>query len=561
MINTSEDFSRTYSSFLASHNYRGLVDLLSSSTFDVDDESRGMINNLINKFREQADIEDKLLEGVDDKVKKSYYFVTSGPNKTDWTDENGNVDKSLPSYKFAQAWNSLANEDNIINIKFNNESEFNNFVSSLGGNYIDIRNMGITLGKNYNVSFPTDINDKMSVYKAITSSKMLDNLKDKMAEARRAETNAYFTPGSDLYKYTKEKRDAEREYYSDFAYKLKVMQDAVEEANVDYNNLIKQKNFKPYITEMIVSGYMGEDDRKLQQSFSAGLIDLEDFKEMRSILEEKYTRVLQTKSLSQYDVWAMNEDNKGSQVLEPLNDNIRKNNLDAEINQAIADGRLHFSHATNGSDIGTMLVIDAKLDKDGKPVNGSKPLRLFVKDLFKSKAEDNLRKDTKTAAQMEYAKHQTYRHIYRLSDGGTISDWNQDADVAVYKNKNGVEQPVDKAQILELIDNDIIAKRAIDYYNAANKRDSKGNGYTAEYYKVYANKGFNSKDLYDNIASSALAAMSKQYEGQSEDFIKYKAQELLATILKGIGANFDDDLDSSTGVQALNELLTRRTGN
>jgi len=551
MINNSEDFSRTYSSLLASHNYRGLVDLLSSSQFEGDDESKSMINNLINKFREQADIEDKLLEGADDKTKQAYRFITTGPSK-----DNISTDKNNPLYnsvdsRFMRGWNSLANpESNLISINFNNEKQYNSFISALGGNEDEIRKNGISLGSNYSISFNTDVGDKVRIYKAIKESGLQQDLENKVLNS------GYDEPGiqrssPDINILNKD----EKNLYLN----LKAMDNAVSEANVDYEKLFE--NVKPYITEMIVSGYMGEDDRKLQQSFSAGLIDLQSFKEMRSILEEKYTRVLQTKSLSQYDVWAMNEDNKGSQVLEPLTDNIRKDEIDEEINQAIADGRLHFSHATNGSDIGTMLVIDAKLDKDGKPVNGSKPLRLFVKDLFKSKAEDNLRKDTKTAAQMEYAKHQTYKHIYRLSDGGTISDWNQDADAAVYKNKNGVEQAVDKAQILELIDNDIIAKRAIDYYNAANKRDSKGNGYTTEYYKIYGNKGFNSKDLYDNIANSALAAMSKQYEGQSEDFIKYKAQELLATILKGIGANFDDDLDSSTGVQALNELLTRRTGN
>jgi hypothetical protein len=109
MINTSEDFSRQYSSFLASHNYRGLVDLLSSSTFDVDDESRGMINNLINKFTEQADIEDKLLEGADDKTIQAYRFITTGPSK-----KNISEDKSDPLYnsvdsRFMRGWNSLAN--------------------------------------------------------------------------------------------------------------------------------------------------------------------------------------------------------------------------------------------------------------------------------------------------------------------------------------------------------------------------------------------------------------------------------------------------------------------
>ena len=275
---------------------------------------------------------------------------------------------------------------------------------------------------------------------------------------------------------------------------------------------------------------------------------------MREILEEKYNRVLQTKSLSQYDVWAMNEDNEGSQVLEPLEDNLAKSEIDVEINQAIADGRLHYSHATNGLDIGTMLVIDPKVDKDGKVVGDSKPIRLFVKDLFRSQAENALRDDTQITAQRQYAKHQTYGHIYRSADGGTIDGWNQATDSAVYTDKNGVTQNVGKAQILDILDNDVVAKRMIEYYNLANKVDKDGNGYTEEFYKVYGGSGFNSKTLYDNISARAYAAMAKKYEGQSKEFINYKAQELVSTILKGMGVDFEDEV-SSTGEVTANVLL------
>ena len=34
MINNSDDFANAYSTMLANHNYRGLVNLLSTSTFD-----------------------------------------------------------------------------------------------------------------------------------------------------------------------------------------------------------------------------------------------------------------------------------------------------------------------------------------------------------------------------------------------------------------------------------------------------------------------------------------------------------------------------------------------
>ena len=550
MINNSEDFSRVYSDLLSRHRYRDLVGLLSSTTFN-DDATRDTATKLMEKFQEQADIEDKLLEGADDNMKRAYRFITTGPIASDISTDESNPLYNSPSSRFMRGWNSLVDEnDNNISIKFSNENQYNKFIESLGGNEAEIRNKGVNLGSEYTISFKSDINDKIGVYTALSKSGLKEELDLKLKTSLYAEPGIQHNIRPDINYLNK----AEQKFYKS----ITAMDNVVKEANDSYANLFNVKNVKPYLNEMIVTGYMGEDDRQLQQSFSAGLLDLQSFKAMREILEEKYNRVLQTKSLSQYDVWAMNEDNEGSQVLEPLNDNIAKSNIDVEINQAIADGRLHYSHATNGLDIGTMLVIDPKTDDNGKVIEGSKTIRLFVKDLFRSQAENALRDDTQITAQRQYAKHQTYGHIYRSADGGTIDNWNQATDSAIYTDKNGVTQNVGKAQILDILDNDVVAKRMIEYYNLANKVDKDGNGYTEEFYKVYGGNGFNSKTLYDNISARAYAAMAKKYAGQSKEFINYKAQELVSTILKGMGVDFEND-NSSTG-EITNNVLLRNTG-
>ena len=526
MINNSEDFSRVYSDLLSRHRYRDLVGLLSSTTFN-DDNTRDTATKLMEKFQEQADIEDKLLEGADDNMKRAYRFITTGPIASDISTDESNPLYNSPSSRFMRGWNSLVDEnDNNISIKFSNENQYNKFIESLGGNEAEIRNKGINLGSEYTISFKSDINDKIGVYTALSKSGLKEELDLKL------KTSLYSDPGiqHDINPDINYLNKAEQKFYKS----ITAMDNVVKEANDSYANLFNVKNVKPYLNEMIVTGYMGEDDRQLQQSFSAGLLDLQSFKAMREILEEKYNRVLQTKSLSQYDVWAMNEDNEGSQVLEPFDNNIAKSEIDVEINQAIADGRLHYSHATNGLDIGTMLVIDPKVDKDGKVVEGSKTIRLFVKDLFKSQAENALRDDTQITAQRQYAKHQTYGHIYRSADGGTINNWDQATDSAVYTDKNGVTQNVGKAQILDILDNDAIAKRMIEYYDIATKVDSNGNGYTEEYFKVFGSGGWSATNFYNNVAAKCMAAMASKYKGQSEEFIKYKANELISTVLKGV---------------------------
>lgn len=564
MINNSEDFSRVYSDLLSRHQYRDLVGLLSSTTFN-DYATRDTAAKLIEKFQEQADIEDKLLEGADDNIKRAYRFITTGPTASDISTDESNPLYDSPSSRFMRGWNSMADDNGNINITFNNEQEYNAFIKNLGGSEEKVRNKGIALGSNYSISFKSDVTDKIGIYNALRDSGTFNYTDDlALSDAYNYRGLSYegaptagagtlivdnygnmYSPGEAGTLSTKRQIDARR---------FNEMTSAVNDANDIYAKLFQAKQIKPYLNEMIVTGYMGEDDRQLQQSFSAGLLDLQSFKAMREILEEKYNRVLQTKSLSQYDVWAMNEDNEGSQVLELLDDNLAKSEIDVEINQAIADGRLHYSHATNGLDIGTMLVIDPKVDKDGKVIGDSKPIRLFVKDLFRSQAENALRDDTQITAQRQYAKHQTYGHIYRSADGGIIDGWNQATDSAIYTDKNGVTQNVGKAQILDILDNDVVAKRMIEYYNLANKMDKDGNGYTEEFYKVYGGSGFNSKTLYDNISARAYAAMAKKYEGQSKEFINYKAQELVSTILKGMGVDFENEI-SSMGEVATNVLL------
>ena len=544
MINNSNDFATTYSDLLSKHNYKGLVGLLSSTEFK-DNATRKTANELKRRFQEQADIEDKLLEGTDDNTRRAYNFITTGPSANEISaDENNPLYNSFSS-RFMRNWNALADKDNNINIQFYNEDDYNNFISSLGGNENDARKKGININSNYSISFASDINDKIGVYNALKNSGILEHLKTEIYNT------GYDEPGIAKSKgQIKHLSEEKRKLYLN----MTGMESTVNEANALYTELFEAKAFKPYINEMIVTGYMGEDDRQLQQSFSAGLIDLASFKEMRTILEEKYNRVLQTKSLSQFDVWAMDEDNEGSQVLKQLDDPMMKNELDIEINQAMADGRLHYSHATNGTDIGTMIVIDPAV-KDGKIVEDSKPRRLFVKDLFRSQAETALRNDTQTAAQMEYAKHQTYGHIYRTSDGGTINGWTGQSDSAIYKNKFGVEQIIGKADILDIIDNDIIAKRMIDYYDLATEVDANGNGYTQEYFKVFGNEKPQYINFYNNIAAKCTAAMASKYKGQSEEFIKYKANELIGIILRNLNNITQNTKDE------VSELYMEYTGN
>ena len=176
MINNSNDFATAYSDLLSKHNYKGLVGLLSSTEFK-DNATRKTANELKRRFQEQADIEDKLLEGTDDNTRRAYNFITTGPSANEISaDENNPLYNSFSS-RFMRNWNALADKDNNINIQFYNEDDYNNFISSLGGNENDVRKKGININSNYSISFASDINDKISIYNALKNSGILENLK------------------------------------------------------------------------------------------------------------------------------------------------------------------------------------------------------------------------------------------------------------------------------------------------------------------------------------------------------------------------------------------------
>ena len=282
--NIIQNFSSTYSDLLSKHDYRGLVNLLSSSTYK-NDETRQIANNLIADFTEQADIEDKLLEGADDNTRRAYNFMTSGPSKNDIKDKNS------PSFKFMEAWNAMANDEGVIKFNFNTETEYNKFISELGGNEKKIKDMGISFSSNYGVSFNTDVKNKIEIFNAIDKTNYIKNLDYLYNKARRENSYAAYDVGSDKYAYEEKEREARNKAYSNVPTQLRKMMAVVHEANTSYSKLLE--NTKPYISETIATGYMGEDDKKLQQAFSAGLIDLSTFKEARELLKEKYNTVLQ----------------------------------------------------------------------------------------------------------------------------------------------------------------------------------------------------------------------------------------------------------------------------
>lgn len=526
----NNNFIDTINELLRVNDYRGVASSLRNHTYDSD-EDRDEAYKLAERYEEQADIEDKLLGSASPSQKAAYRFLSGGPKLTGDNEEDNYYTKP-----FGDAWTNMSDKDG--NITLNTVVDGHEFIDDfceMSGIPIDkFGEYGITRGKDGTISFTRDNPNKIAIFKGI------NGLVNRGASYSNQQVNEYY----DLAGIGVPTPVADRVFVGKFFQnhkQVKAYQQLgaiTNRANEEYAAIMATKEIQPEIMQTVVTGYMGEDDKQLQLAFSAGAMDLSTFKEARKLLEEKYNRMMQTTSLTQFEIWSMNDDNKGSHLLQEMTDNIQKAALDEEMKLALAEGRLHYAHASNGIDFGTMITIDPKYDKKGNPIEEHSAKRFFVKDLFRSQAENRLRDDTQIDAKLKYNKHALYQHTYRAKDGARLENWSN--NTAEYVDNFGNRRLVGQGEILDIIDNDIIERRLIDYYKRAVLRDKNGRQYTEESYQVYGNDKDNVELLRQHINRKAIQVVAAKYGDPSSEYVKVKAMKLASDIMKEVIGNVDE---------------------
>lgn len=518
------DFLNKYSQLKVNNDYRGIASLFREYDYGGDEDLKNRALALADKYEEEADIDDKLLSSASDRQKAAYRFLSSGPVNT----MDPNTQDNYYSKPFADAWNAMADENNTITLNtiIDGKDFLDDFCEVSGISINDFKQYGITRGKDGTISFTTNNQNKVAIVKGIQA--LYDSsFRESMSEENRMRHYGpgLITYGKDSIKYVEPVFQSHEQ-----AGAFGQLSEIVKSASEEYVNLMEGK-VEPYILQTVVTGYMGEDDKQLQQAFAAGAMDLQTFKAARKLLEEKYNRVMQNVDLTQYQIWSMGEDNNGSHVLQEVKDNIQRAALNDEMLLALAEGRLHYSHASDGLHYGTMITIEPKHDKNGNAIEEHPGKRFFIKDLFRSEAENNLREDTQVDAQLKYAKHMSYGHTYRTKEGGRIENWDGGSDTAEYIDNFGNKQILSKAELLDIIDNDIIERRLIDYYKKAVIRNSRGHQYTKESYQVFGSDENNNAALIDNINKKALQVVAAKYGDSNSEYVKTKAMQLATRII------------------------------
>lgn len=526
-VDNYDDFMTKYNELSKAYDYRGLSDLLKNTSYK-DDEFKYNAIKFANELSNQADIQDALFEKYDDSYKEAFDFITLGPRKR----SDGTMDQF--SEQFTENWNKLFDGNSTKEFDFSNygDSTVTDILTEFcQAGELDITNLGKygikRTGKG--ISIPSDSPYMTNIFEGLSAiqenHKSYDDiLYDWLGFNNIRNTNLRFNlkhilpPMSDVNSY----------YNKDKEYILS-MKHVYDKAMDKYDRMLSEE--KPYISELMTSSVMGEDHRILNEQFATGKINNTTYNAALKQLQDHYKNIILTSSLTQYNIYGMDEDNRGSEYLVPIKDNITKSELNKQIIQAIADDRLTFTTAGNGMMFGTVMVIAPKLNTDGKEVKGYPYLRLFVEDLFRSEAESTMRKDTKVAAVTKYVQHQTFNNIYRLNDDSTITEWDQNSDTALYTNPEGVPIRLHKEQLLEIIDDDIIAEQISDMYIKALFKKN-GKYYTQEALTLFPDGKYNRNKLFESILGYSSYISEQRNPNADPDTIAYQSLNIAKRILK-----------------------------
>uniref|UniRef100_A0AAU8MIY4 Internal virion protein n=1 Tax=Geladintestivirus 4 TaxID=3233136 RepID=A0AAU8MIY4_9CAUD len=272
----------------------------------------------------------------------------------------------------------------------------------------------------------------------------------------------------------------------------------------------EEERTKDLVMSTTVSGSLGAGMAKLESDFSRGLVDAQSYNVYKKQIEEHYENLLSGADLSQYNVYATNEDGT---VLKQY-DTKDKNVLNDIIAGAIGNNRLKFSAAIMGNKSGTMITVLPKTDNNGNAV--TQKTNIFVEDLFQGSVEESLNRDTKMRALKELNGMEYYGYRYTIpalgdSEGGELGI-DVGANEAYLLHKDGTKTFVSKAKAQDMINR---AEILSDFIDSANQTFFNEDG------KFVKNKNINAE-----VSNWANAATLELYNATAERAKMLSAQGL-----------------------------------
>lgn len=456
-----------------SRNYEAAAEYLKTATAK-DYRSQQQLNAHIRQLERDAAIQKSIYNRLDDNQKEAYAFMqglngvgTIPRNRT--ITINGVKTQEVNSYgtNYLNYMNSLKSNDGTaldrIAIDINSEDDLSLLTSTLGLQNINSNDMGISYQPLVNGKHRIILSrDNKNLYKVLSAVESIssrsgwdiaDNIAGKTAlgtgmgaAGGAAVAGVGALPGAlvgagvglvtgigeEIYNsVTNSDRfdiygvaPSGNVYSTDeFNYdNLEAAMEEVSKANDIYNdiNLVNESQ-QTFTTETVVTQFLGAGHAEAFKALQQGKIDPTTFEKIAKNWEDAYDRLISGADFTKHEVYAWSADS-GEGVNLTKVDNADVPDLKGEVLLAMKEGRVSKALCIKDGEIGTLLTIDPKTDKNGEWSKGKGDIQkqIFIQGLFEGTAEQAFEADTKSKAARQNADMKRWNYEQKLSTGVTV---------------------------------------------------------------------------------------------------------------------------------------------
>lgn len=456
-----------------SRNYAAAAEYLKTATAK-DYRSQQQLNAHIRQLERDAAIQKSIYNGLDANQKEAYAFMqglngvgTVPRNRT--ITINGVKTQEVNRYgtNYLNYMNSLKSNDGTaldrIAIDINSEDDLSLLTSTLGLQNINSNDMGISYQPLVNGKHRIILSrDNKNLYKVLSAVEsissrsgwdIVDNIAEKTAlgtgmgaaggaavgvigagpgalvgagvglvtgigeEVYNSVTNSNrfdiygVAPSGNIY--------SKDEFNYD---NLEAAMEEVSKANDIYNdiNLVNDSQ-QTVTTETVVTQFLGAGHAEAFKALQQGKIDQATFDKIAQNWEDAYDRLISGADFTKHEVYAWSADSEEGVNLTKV-DNADVPDLKGEVLLAMKEGRVSKALCVKDGEIGTLLTITPKTDKNGEWSKGKGDVQkqIFIQGLFEGTAEQAFEADTKSKAARQNADMKRWNYEQKLSTGVTV---------------------------------------------------------------------------------------------------------------------------------------------
>lgn len=531
-------------SYFDNRDWTGAAEYLSSIPAS-NPRKQAELNEQIRKLRRDGEIQNAMLQQMDKTQQDAYHFVSAinGSGNIPYKiDDNGEGNSFGITYTdlinntrvqnnvMSPGKRNLKGEQiNRIRVELNNNEAYDNYLDALETNVDEISTLGVRVSKDNKtgktiVDIPTS-NPKL--YNFIIKTRELNKVFDVSPLIPGGSGHqVYITDNFAIKGITSSNIvvDKSQFNYDNITRAARIVDDAI---SLDKKTKDRLKNIS-IDEQLYITPYLGYGDANAYKMYKNGVIDTDAYTKIRKERKDAYNTILRGIDLTKHEVFLDEKQDDGNRLTKVDNKDI--NLLKESILLAMDDDRITYQAAMLNDEVGTLITLTPKIDKEGKPYDNdySKTRTIFVKNLFKSSCEASFRNDTKQMAVRDNADMRRWNYGKTLHDGNYVG---YNKNIGAYRLDKATQQkiPIDESTMLSLLNKENIIDNTVNKLLINLEED--GTIITRSNGKKVTNSVESMASMYAASATNELYPAGYYTEGER---LRYQ-NDIYQTIIKLLG--------------------------